>query len=278
MSEHELLRLACETNFEYLALGNGRFEAHGASFIVNPRTPRRHDANCVGLMRTSDAYEVESLIARTEKEYGAYKHRCWHIDALTPPEAAARIALEPGIRPDETLVQVLEGELKIAGRPGEASPADIELREVLTDDDWLAYRELDALWWKESSIGYFGEYDPELHDELMLSRRLKSPQARAWLACLDGVPRAFFSSWPGENGVGMVEDLYCHADFRRRGLATALISRCVADCRERGAGSVIINADTRDTPKQMYAAMGFRPLFIHRSYTRRLDQQENAPS
>jgi GNAT superfamily N-acetyltransferase len=273
MESSELLRLACETNHSYLALGNERFESHDASFLINPRTPRRHDSNCVGLIRTRAPDEVEALLQRTEKEYGAYKHRCWHIDALTPPETAARIALESGVRLDETLVLILEGELRVRER--EAS-AQIEVREVLSEDDWLAYRELDALWWKESSTAYFGEYDPELHDELTLSRRLKAPQARAWFACVDSVPRAFFSSWPGDNGVGIVEDLFCHADFRHRGLATALIARCIADCRERSAGPVVINADTRDTPKQMYAAMGFRPLFIHRTYTRRLDEKKDA--
>jgi GNAT superfamily N-acetyltransferase len=146
------------------------------------------------------------------------------------------------------------------------------VREVLSEDDWAAYRELDAMWWEESSTAYFGPYDPELHDEFMLDRRVKAPQARGWFACVDGVPRAFFTSWPGENGVGIVEDLFCHPEYRHRGLATALIARCVADCRERGAGPVIINSDVNDTPKQMYAAMGFRPLFVHHVYEKRLEQ------
>jgi GNAT superfamily N-acetyltransferase len=132
------------------------------------------------------------------------------------------------------------------------------------------------MWWVETSTGYFGPYDPALHDEFMTYRRLKAPQTRGWFACVGGVPRAFFNSWPGENGAGIVEDLYCHADFRRRGLATALIARCVADCRERGAGPVIINSDPNETPKQMYAAMGFRPLFVHRNYTKRLDEKKDA--
>jgi GNAT superfamily N-acetyltransferase len=148
----------------------------------------------------------------------------------------------------------------------------VEVREVLTEDDWVAYRELDELWWRESgeSEALFGPYDRTLHDEMMLSKRLKQPMVRSWFAVADGAPRAFFSSWPGENGVGMVEDLFCHADYRRRGLATALLTHCVADARERAAGPVLIVSNVGDTPKQMYAAMGFRPLYVERTWTKRL--------
>jgi GNAT superfamily N-acetyltransferase len=222
--------------------------------------------------------EVEALLARIETEFAGYQHRTWGIDALTAPQTAARLALEQGYRANDALVHVLEGDLKATVRLGRAASPNFEVREVLTKEDWQAYRELDAMWWKETSTGVFGPYDPALHEEFMVYRRLKEPQARAWFACVEDTPRAFFSSWPGENGVGIVEDLYCHPDYRHRGLATALIARAVADCRERGAGPVIINSDVNDTPKLMYAAMGFRPTFVHRTYTKRLDAKKNAPA
>ena len=63
-----------------------------------------------------------------------------------------------------------------------------------------------------------------------------------------------------------MDDLYTHPSYRHQGLATALIHHCVADCRERGAGPVALEADSTDTPKRMYAAMGFRPLAVTREY------------
>jgi GNAT superfamily N-acetyltransferase len=276
MTDQNLLGRVCETNFAYLALGNERFEANGASFIVNPKTPHRHDANGIGLVRSETPAEIESLVTRAEDVYAGFSHRAWGIDALTPPAVAARLAVDNGYKTSDVLVHALEGDLHTATRLGSPPPA-IEVREVLSDADWDAYRELDAMWWVETSTGYFGPYDPALHDEFMVSRRLKAPQARGWFACVEGVPRAFFTSWPGNNGAGIVEDLYCHPKFRHRGLASALIARCVADCRERGAGPVIINSDPNETPKQMYAAMGFRPLYVHRNYTKRLDEKDGAP-
>jgi GNAT superfamily N-acetyltransferase len=123
------------------------------------------------------------------------------------------------------------------------------------------------LWWLESGTGEdsLGPYSAEYHDEHMLNRRVKAPDVRGWFACVDGEPRAFLSSWPGENGVGVVEDLFCHPEYRHRGLATALLAHCVADARTRGAGPVIINADPKETPKHMYAALGFRPYCVSRS-------------
>ena len=103
--------------------------------------------------------------------------------------------------------------------------------------------------------------------------RLKAPAVRSWLVWLDGGARAYLSSWPGENGVGMVEDLYTEQAYRHRGLATALLAHCVADARARGAGPVVIGADVNDTPKRMYAALGFRPLFVSRSYLRLLEPE-----
>ena len=63
-----------------------------------------------------------------------------------------------------------------------------------------------------------------------------------------------------------MEDLFTHPEFRHRGLATALIHNCVADCRAHGAGPVVIVCDPGDTPKEMYAAIGFRPIAIKREY------------
>ena len=261
MSDYDLIARACETIAGYLALGNERFEAHGATFIRNRDTPRRHDTNTLALIR--DAGDIEGLLRSVEIEYEGFAHRRFEIDPLTPPPFVARLAFAGGYKGTELVTMVLEGVLQ-------ARTADVDVREVVTEGDWASYRRLDELWWRESSEDYFGPYDPGLHDELARSFRAKSPQCRSWMAWVDGEARAYLSDWQGDNGVGVVEDLYTEAAYRRRGLATALMVRAVADARERGAGPVIITADPSDTPRQMYAALGFRPLFLHREYVKLL--------
>lgn len=82
------------------------------------------------------------------------------------------------------------------------------------------------------------------------AHRAKQPPVQHWLACVDGKPVAYFNSWSGIDGVGQVEDLFTHPEFRHWGIATALIYRCVADARGKGAGPVVIVADATDTPKR----------------------------
>jgi predicted GNAT family acetyltransferase len=63
-----------------------------------------------------------------------------------------------------------------------------------------------------------------------------------------------------------VENLFTHPDHRHRGIATALIHHCVADARAHGSRPVVIVCDPNDTPKNMYGALGFRPVAIKRAY------------
>jgi predicted N-acetyltransferase YhbS len=66
--------------------------------------------------------------------------------------------------------------------------------------------------------------------------------------------------------MAQVEDLFVDEAYRHRGLATSLIHHCVRKRREAGAGPVVIVADPTDTPKRMYAAMGFAPVAVSRGY------------
>jgi ribosomal protein S18 acetylase RimI-like enzyme len=104
---------------------------------------------------------------------------------------------------------------------------------------------------------------------MCLVLRAKAPPVRWWLAYEDGEPSGYFSSWEGVGGIGQVEDLFVHPARRHRGIATALVRHCVRDARAHGAGPVVLVADPDDTPREMYAAMGFRVLAHRREYLRR---------
>ena len=94
---------------------------------------------------------------------------------------------------------------------------------------------------------------------MLAAHEAKQPPVQYWLAYVDGRPRAYFNSWAGIDGVGQVEDLFTHPDFRHRGLATALIHHCVADARSKGAGPVVIVADPTDTPRTDVRRDGLPP-------------------
>lgn len=247
-------------------LGNERFEAEGAVFIRNRAIPALHDANHVARVTAATPEAIERLLARVEREFAGLPHRRFDVDADTPTEFEARIALE-GYDSNPMLVMALEGPLA-----GEPKPHDIRLVEG--DAAWADYEALHEIDWRgytEDDGSPAGEWGAR---EMFFGRRAKSPPMRYWLAYVDGEPRAYAASWQGVDGVGIVEDLFTHADFRHRGLATALIHRCVADCRERGAGPAVIVAGPNDTPKEMYAALGFRPVAAKRNYWKAVGTSE----
>ena len=260
---NDLARRALAVDLALLALGNETFEAEGALFARNRDLPLERDANFVARVTASTPDEIERLLARVEREFAGLPYRRFDADHNTPPAFEARLLLD-GYRREETIVSVLEGDLV-----GEAKPFDI--RPVEDEAGWQARATLVAASWPEYEQRPAAPEGPSARsgqalESAIASGRAKSPPLRYWLAYVDGEPRAYGASWPGIEGMGQVEYLFTHPDDRHRGIATALIHRAVADCRERGAGPIAITADASDTPKQIYAAMGFRPVAVTRTH------------
>jgi len=264
----EIAFRALDVDAANLALGHETFEACGATFVRNRAYPLIYDANHVAAISASTPEEIDRLLARVEREYDHTAHREFGIDFRTPPAFVARLLLE-GFERRDSLVMVLNGELR-------ARPPDIEIRRVQTEDDWRDYAALRELDWREHKRRIKKAPEPAVGESLYSVARLKQPPVQYWFACLKGRPLAYFNSWAGIDGVGQVEDLFTHPKFRHRGLATALIHHCVRECRHNGAGPVVIVADPTDTPKQMYAAMGFRPIAVYSHYLKRLPKTQRS--
>lgn len=258
------LARACDSLDEYLALGNEveRLVAPGpeARFVRRPGAPSIWDANHVSGAR-GDGADVDTLLARAAEHYAGFPQLCFQCDPLTPTALEARLVLD-GYSLHAELELLLEGEL-------EARPGACQIRLAERDEDWERIVELSRI--DHSEQGRRAERPPfseQLTRDLVGGRRAKGPSVRTWLARADGVACAFLSSWPGGNGVGKVEDLFTRPDFRHRGIATALIVHAVEDARARGAGPVLIGADPNDTPRHMYAQIGFRPFLMRRRYVK----------
>lgn len=256
----DLTRRALAVTAELQALGNERIEVPGGVIVRNRAVPAIRDENHVCFITAATPESIDGLLNRAEKEFDGFPHRRFDCDAATPTAFEARLALE-GYERSDALVMLVEGEL--------AGPIpDHDVRPVENEADWRSLLGLLEADWRETADVRGEPFDETVAQMAQQAVPLKSPQLTYWLAWLDGVPRAYFSSWAGVDGIGQVETLFTHPEYRHRGLATALIHRCVADCRSRGAGPVVIVASPTDTPKLMYAAMGFRPIALKREYLR----------
>ena len=242
--------------------GDERFEADGAIFVRNRSIPDKYYANHVEQVTASTPEEIARLSERIEVEFEGFGHRYFYVDRDTPVEFEAWLLME-GYQRTDSLVMVLTDDLR-------GTPKPYEISLVETDADWHAYRDLIATADRE-----FDRSPPrrtakddvsEAQDQRIAALQSVSPPVRYWIAYAEGAPRAFFSSWTSSDGITVLDDLFTHPDYRRRGLATALVHHCVADVRASGAGPVALETDPADTPKHMYAAMGFRPLSLSHEY------------
>jgi GNAT superfamily N-acetyltransferase len=250
-------RAAIRVDQAHEALGHRTFEAAGAVFVRNPALPDIHVANYARTVTAADPVAIEQLLARAEREYAGCPHRCFEVDLDTPPAFEGRL-IRDGYERREFVLMMLEGDLRVRPRP-------VDLRLADDEKSWRAADRLKRLDWAEArekaGLGAF----PRVGARLALASRLKTPPDRKWLAYVDGEARGMASVWNAD-GLGQVEDVFVEPAYRHRGLATALIHHGVADCRERGAGAMVIVADAGDTPRHMYAAMGFRPVATKRRY------------
>ena len=264
MSDAGLLRRVCEARAEYLALGNEVLELDAVRLVTNREAPLIYDANHASGVRAETPDAIDAVLEQCEEAFAGLGHRRFQGDPLTPPAFEARLVLE-GYQITSELEMLLEGKLLRSGRP-------VEIRGVTTEADWESLARLTRADHEEEGPK-FGRpvYAREVSEQMLGVRRRKGPALRYWLARADGIDCAFFSSWPGPERVGVVEDLFTLPRFRGRGIATALIERAVDDARERGAGPVVIGARPDDSPRHMYAALGFRPICLMREYLLRVD-------
>ncbi|HEY4398609.1 MAG TPA: GNAT family N-acetyltransferase [Acidimicrobiia bacterium] len=257
MRDEDLLRRAYETLQGYYELGCEVIDDPLARFVRNVDAPRIYDVNFAALVRAATSSEIASVLERADEVFDGLPHRVFHIDPWTPPAFEAQLVLD-GFEFEDELQLLLEDELRVP-----AVPPPVDMRLVESDEDWSIMRGLARLDHEEQARRRVHPlWDEEVTTEMVATKRAKAPDLRFWLARADGVDCAFLSSWPGANGVGKVEDLFTHPDFRHRAIATALIVNCVRDARARGAGPVLIGALPNDTPMHMYAAMGFRPFCV----------------
>ena len=262
MGDEELLRGVYATLEGYYELGCEVIDDPLARFVRNRAAPRIYDVNFAHSVRASTELQIGTVLERADEVFAGLTHRVFHIDAWTPAAFEASLVLR-GFEFEDEIQLLSEGhELDLSGDP----PA-VDVRLVESDEDWAVVRRLTRLDHEEQAgRGAHPLWDEEVTTEMVATKRAKAPDLRFWLAGADGVDCAFLSSWPGVNGIGKVEDLFTHPDFRHRGIATALIVHGVGDARERGAGPVLIGALPDDTPMRMYAAMGFRPFCVtHRA-------------
>jgi GNAT superfamily N-acetyltransferase len=260
------LEAVVATLLGYFELGNEVVAGERVRWVRNPACAEIYDANHGTAVRAATPGQIDAVLHEADVRYADLAHRTYKVDPGTPTAFEARLLLD-GYEGEAELQLLLTGDLQAAPRP-------VDIRPVDAPADWASVARLTRRDHEEEAAkAQRAPYAPSVTTAMVATKRAKAPALRFFLARdQDGEDCAFFSSWPGPDGsgVGKVEDLFTAPEHRRKGIATALIAHAVDDARRRGAVEVLIGADPRDTPKAMYAALGFAPVLVLRSYTKRI--------
>lgn len=266
MGQLELVAKVCETYRAQRAMGGEAVEHPLATLVRAPEHPDVYDSNHASGVRATTPKEIDEIFAACDAFFpAAIRHRKFFADIETPQPFVARLA-QDGYTCESVVQLVLEGDLR-------ATPPDAEIREAVSDDDWQAVSLLTRLDHLDGAVREKREpFSKDVTLGLVAARRGMSSDMRMWIIRNDAEDCGYFASWPGRNGVGMVEWLFMVPQQRRRGFATALVAHAVRDARARGAGAVLIGASAAGdgVPRRMYEALGFRPVCLTHEFTRQV--------
>lgn len=182
------------------------------------------------------------------REYSGDDEIRFHVDDRELDERIGPVLIESGCTPDVAEVFLAH----TGGMPVPASePENLNVEVVNWDTIEEAVR-TERKGFADSEAEPDGE---ELRRRLALCRAEIGGQGRFLLARVAGEPASVLGFYEGEDR--FVHHLATRVPFRRRGIASRLLSEILAGARERGCRSTIINAAENGRPVGLYRSLGF---------------------
>lgn len=141
---------------------------------------------------------------------------------------------------------------------GDSAPRTIE---------GLAIREAEATDLKEVYEIEAVSFGDEAYDPILLHLYLSLTRETFLVATLNGVVVGYTIGVLNKWGEGHVISLATHPNFRRKGIASALLSALLRKMKERGAKSVRLEVKVSNEPAiNLYTKFGFKTVGVIRSY------------
>jgi GNAT superfamily N-acetyltransferase len=230
--------------------------------VADPAHPDVWDVNHADAVAAETDLETESVFAAMDAHLAHTAWRVVHTDCFTSDAFLARLAFDDFIERPATILMALSGALADRG-------ADITLKPVFGDADWDALLPLVVANHAErQSVDDLG-LTPEFSRMMTETYRMKSPAYAFHLVMEDDRPVAYGACAAAPNGVGVIEDLFTLQDARHRGVARGMIAALVDRLRIAGCRTIFLGAEADDSPKRLYARLGFRPVTLARTWVRR---------
>jgi GNAT superfamily N-acetyltransferase len=214
--------------------------------VSDARFPKVHEGNYarVEAQHRVSLADVESVLLPALERV-----RCDRVHVLVfHPEDTTEILTEASTRGEHLAWDL------VMCFTGETGRADGPVEEIRTFDGafWDIYDASGALF--------------DVEDEAVLAgyraieRDVMIPSGRRWFAVLEGNRIVALSSVLVLEGVGFVDHVVTFPPARRRGYATALTQRALAEAHGAGAERAYLLAEPEGVAATMYEGIGFRPV------------------
>lgn len=271
--QSELVQLVVQTYNFHSQLGVTRHVLPHAVATLDTDHPDVWSANKVTGLRASTASEFEAMLAAMDKLYAWSSYRHVVLDPFTPAICAARLAMLDYEQTAVFVQMVLQGSLQI----GQLIPENLQFEPVRSEQAWHKLLHLVLADHAEGGHTQAATMAPETSHGIVADYRRKASHCTFYVATLKGTACGYGSATNApplgrtsgkQSGMGMVEDLFTVPEFRRQGVASALIQHCVNHCRTQGAGPVLIGSHSNAQPKHLYQRLGFEPICLTRNWMR----------
>ena len=227
--------------------------------FVDPRYPALWDANRAGVLEEIADLTLKDIRAELVPalDWASAAHEHVEFWAAQSAPAVAQMRSE-GAEEHRDVVMVFEGPAPVVPQN------EVEVREVvdLTEPFLQWYRE------SQNDFGDETEYSEQVIDQ-MYRRDLEEfrPRGLRFFVGFLGDAMAGQSTLLSIDGVGYLDHVVTRPEFRRRGVATALVSRVVRESADAGDRLVHLLADEGQPPQRLYERLGFRVVSRVVSFT-----------
>ena len=225
--------------------------------IVNPSSPAHYFGNLLVFRtppRAGDLPHWEALFAQHVGQPPSTRHRLFGWDVPPTHDAQVQDFLDAGYRLEENLVMSASA-LHAPPRPSRQA----ELR-VLPDTDAAWAQALDTQVASREEGHDAAAYRAFKDGHLRGLRAMCRAGLGFWYgAYVDGVLAADLGVFSDGAGLLRYQSVGTHPDYRRRGLAGALVHFAGEHARAHfGSHTLVIVADDHAAAKRVYASVGFR--------------------
>jgi len=233
----------------YYAFSSELQKTDCAWYLSCPELPESRDVNRA--LRLRDDGRGSEVVAREVVSHfrAAGTRVSAEIDAISEAQGIGFALRKIGITP----VTQSRSLMRFTGGAAPFEPDDaIQLIEIVRNQGKSSLTEA----WIDTNLHDVDNYENAEVWRSLATREAYSPAIRLYLGSWNGQPAATCSLFQA-NGFGRIEMVETRSQYRRRGIATALVSRAVRDSSSSGDAHTYLYTDHKSDAERLYLSLGF---------------------